>query len=119
MPKSLIFFIAVLYTIALTVVSLITLDGMPELGTEWDDKLYHIVAYAGLMLIWYFALISGHKPGRLLHIALSCVVFGIVIEAVQGKVTVDRIGDALDVVANVIGVLLGYIFSYKRGRSLS
>lgn len=84
------------------------------MGTEWDDKLYHIIAYAGLMLIWYFALGRSLSQKKLMLLALSCVGFGIIIEAIQWKVNVSRMGDIMDVAANIVGVLLGYFYSYRR-----
>ena len=113
MPKRLFLILAVLYTIALTVASLITLQGIPELGTDMDDKLYHVLAYMVLLILWYFTLEKPVSRKQLTYLALSCIAFGIIIEAVQGKVNVNRMGDILDIVANIVGVIIGGIISQK------
>ena len=119
MPRWAILGLAVLYTLALTIISLITLRQVPDWGTDFDDKLNHVVAYLGLMIIWYFALNRGKNNRRILYIALCCIAYGIIIEAIQGKVNITRVGDFLDVIANLIGVLLGGIFSFRHNRMLS
>lgn len=89
---------------------------MPEFGTSYDDKLYHILAYIVLTLVWYFAINYKEFNRKTLYLIFSCIAFGIVIEALQGKLTTHRVGDILDVVANVIGVLLAltYIFLKRK-----
>ena len=119
MPRKVYLVLAVLYTLALTVASLITLKGMPELGTDMDDKLYHVLAYMILFIIWCFALSKPIGRKRLIALALYCIAFGIIIEAIQGKVNVNRMADILDVVANIIGVLVGFIIGRKWIHSLS
>lgn len=111
--------LAVSYTILLTILSLISMKGMPEFGTDYDDKLYHIFAYFVLTMIWYFAIGRRTNKKQIFTIALACVAFGIIIEALQGKLTVHRFGDLLDVVANIIGVLIATLFIIKREMKLS
>ncbi|MBT8257421.1 MAG: VanZ family protein [Bacteroidia bacterium] len=113
MPKKVFLVLAVLYTVALTIASLITLKSLPELGTDMDDKLYHVLAYLILYLIWYFAVVKSVNKKQLMTLAVICIVFGIIIEAIQGKVNVNRMADSLDVVANIIGVLFGFVLSLK------
>ena len=105
--------LAILYTIALTTASLITLNGIPELGTDMDDKLYHVLAYCILMILWSLTLEKPVLKKNLIYLALGCMAFGIIIEAVQGKVNVSRVGDALDIIANILGISIGVIISYK------
>ena len=107
---------ALLYTLFLTVLSLITLGDIPQFGTDYDDKIYHIGAYMVLMLLWYYAFKNPDQKSTIFKIALGCVLFGIVIEAIQGKVNVNRVADLLDVVANVVGVFLGLFFILNRLR---
>ena len=117
--KRFILLLAVLYSITLTIASLITLHGIPELGTGMDDKLYHVMAYLVLLVIWYLTLKQPVSGKQMMNLALSCIAFGIIIEAVQGKVNVNRIGDILDIVANIAGVLIGVFISQKWMHRLS
>lgn len=110
---------AIFYTITLTILSLIKVTDMPEFGTSYDDKLYHILAYIILTLIWDFAINSKSFKKKIVWLAVSTITFGIVIEALQGKLTTHRVGDILDVVANVIGVLLAITFIFLRKKNIS
>ena len=108
-------FFAIVYTIVLTVLSLITVSGIPQLGTDYDDKLYHVLAYALLTYLWYRAA-RGVKTGNpALLVAGLCTIYGIIIEVIQGKLTTQRVSDVLDIVANCVGVLLVLIYMiYKQ-----
>ena len=118
-PRTAILGAALLYTLFLTIISLITLKQVPDWGTDFDDKLNHVLAYLVLMLVWYFALNKDKNYWRILYIAAGCMAYGIVIEAVQGKVNVTRVADILDIVANLVGVLIGGILSFRHSRMLS
>ena len=111
--------LALTYTVFLTVVSLITLKRIPRIGIGFDDKLYHVLAYIVLTVLWYFAAKEPKTRKTIIIIGVSCIVFGIVIEAVQGKVNVNRVADLLDVVANVIGVSIGLLYCFYKARRIS
>lgn len=100
--------LAIAYTIFITVLSLITVKDLPDLGTDMDDKILHVGAYFVLIVIWYFGLKQPKKIETLLKIAVLCILFGIIIEVIQGKVNINRAADFLDAVANFIGVILGF-----------
>ena len=119
MLKKLLLPSAVIYTILLTVVSLITLRDIPSIGTDFDDKLYHVLAYVILTVIWFLAIDQPSNTKTTWKIIMFCILFGIIIEAIQGKVNVNRAGDFLDVGANVIGVFLGAIYCFNIARRLS
>ena len=110
---------AIIYTIALIVLSLVRVSDMPEFGTDYDDKIYHIIAYVILTLLWYFAFKSQINKNQILILALSCSAFGIVIEVLQERLTTYRVNDTLDIVANVVGVLLGITYIFYRRKNLS
>jgi hypothetical protein len=110
---------AVLYTIGLTIISLISVSGMPSFGTDYDDKFFHILAYFILMMLWYFAAGKNKTNKRIYYISLGCIAFGIIIEAVQGKITLNRVWDFFDIVANIIGILVATLYIFQRKRMLS
>jgi len=43
----------------------------------------------------------------LLIVALFLFIYGIIIEALQTRLTVSRVGEYQDVIANVLGIVLG------------
>jgi VanZ family protein len=71
-------------------------------GVEHGDKIAHLAGYAVLMFWWSQLILQ--KRWRL---AMAVVLFGIVIEWLQGF-TPNRQTDALDVLANSSGMLLGW-----------
>ena len=92
---------------------------MPQMGTDYDDKLYHLVAYFLLTIFWFYGLKSSEIPGKTIYIVFGCIAFGIIIEALQGKLTTSRVGDFLDIVANIIGVVIGTFFVLSNRKKLS
>jgi len=73
-----------------------------------QDKVLHMVVYAGLM--GWFAQLFRHDLTRLI-----CVIFfislGIVMEFIQGMVPARQF-DIVDMVANTSGVLLAWALAY-------
>jgi glycopeptide antibiotics resistance protein len=61
------------------------------------------------------------KPIFYIAIALALVVYGIVIELLQGSATTYRTPDVWDVLANSIGVILGsltFLLFFKKFKGL-
>ncbi|MBT8253698.1 MAG: VanZ family protein [Flavobacteriaceae bacterium] len=119
MDRKIAVLIAIGYTVALTIASLITLKGVPELGTSIDDKLYHVIAYILLIVLWYNTLKNPIGSKKLIRLTLGCIAFGIIIEAIQGKVNINRVGDILDIAANMVGIFLGLLYSIYGRKMLS
>jgi VanZ family protein len=67
------------------------------------DKLVHMMSYA-VMMFWWAQLVIRQRW----KLALAVVLFGIVIELLQG-LTPARQPDVLDALANSCGVLLGWL----------
>lgn len=72
-------------------------------GVAHTDKIVHLAGYA-LLMFWWAQLI----PQRRWRLAIAVVLFGILIEWLQGF-TPNRQTDALDVLANSSGMLLGWL----------
>ncbi|MCB0448606.1 MAG: VanZ family protein [Confluentibacter sp.] len=110
--KTFLLSVSVIYTVGLTGVCLMKLNKMPDVGVSFGDKIFHLLAYLLLTFLWvntFFLLVKTKKDIVLPYIALFCVVFGIVIEVLQGTITAYRSADVFDVVANTAGVLLAVL----------
>ena len=111
--------IAILYTIALTYASLMRLRKLPDIGISFGDKIFHFLTYAVLAFLWAYTFSFRFKIERkkaIVFSAISSVVFGIIIEVVQGKFTVTRQTDVMDVLANTMGVIvIATILLFKNG----
>lgn len=108
------FVLTITYTIALTVGSLIKPVEI-NITISNVDKILHTGAYGGLAFLWlsvyqlfnYQKQILWSPPYKYILIMILIVIFGIVIELLQGSTTDYRTADAWDVIANTIGVILG------------
>ena len=76
----------------------------PKIDFQESDKLGHFLAYGSLML-WFCFLYATTKP-RIAY-AAGFVVMGIGLEFVQ-RALGYRTYEVLDMVANAVGVLLGW-----------
>ncbi|WP_179334337.1 VanZ family protein [Winogradskyella costae] len=97
----------------LVIASLITLNGVPSLGSSFDDKIYHIVAYLGLTLLWGL-YVKHFKKNRLLYIVCFAAIFlGFILELLQYVVNPNRTYDTYDLIANSIGAIFGTLIVGK------
>ena len=99
---------AIFYSLALATVSLIQLKNIPNVGVEFGDKIFHFLAYSVLAFLWFSALFFKFNVSitkAIVYSALSSIVFGIILEALQGSVTAYRSSDVYDALANTLGVL--------------
>ncbi len=112
--------LALLYTGFLTWGSLATI---PTTTTTiaLSDKFLHFVAYFGLSILWgvlgsiiLFKKRSFRTTATPLFLKIGSVliIYGILIEGLQAWFTTNRMADVWDVVANIIGVLLGLFFVF-------
>ncbi len=89
--------------------SLIKLKNVPDMGVDYGDKIFHFLAYSVLTLFWFSAFVYYFKLKKskaIVYAAILSVVFGILIEVLQGTFTVYRSLDVYDIVANTSGVIL-------------
>ncbi len=107
------FVLAVLYTIAITIGSLISSDDIPKLDFAISDKLIHFTAYCFLVVLWFlFALIgskNAHYIKSLLIISFLSLIYGIIIEILQGEIVLSRQADFQDVIANLAGISFAFL----------
>ncbi len=102
--KKLLLLVAAGYTLALGVLSLVSNDQIPYFGTNYEDKVYHLLAYALLTFLWYKVFVAFKINNSILVAFIVSVTYGIIIEVLQGQFTVARDSSILDIVANVVGV---------------
>ncbi|AJR03173.1 VanZ family protein [Siansivirga zeaxanthinifaciens] len=101
------------YTVALTVACLVNINKFPKVDISFFDKIFHSITYLVLTLLWFstfFFNFNYKRSKALLYAAGFSSVFGIIIEVLQGVLTVNRSADIYDVLANSLGVLLAGLF---------
>ena len=102
--------LALLWTIAITVASLISVGEMPKVDLPGNDKTIHFLFYFVLTLLWYVALERKYK-NRLLKFLIvgASIIYGIIIEILQGVLTQNRQADVYDALANSAGAFLALL----------
>jgi VanZ family protein len=98
--------IAIFFTISITIGSLVKSDVIAVEIVSISDKTIHFIAYFFLMLSWLYVFFKKKSFSKnVKFIFIGCIVFGIIIEIIQGVTTTYRTLSFLDVAANTLGVL--------------
>jgi len=104
----------VIYTTSIGILSLAHLTELPEFNTGFDDKIAHFILYAGLCLFWFMSFHVLKTKSSLLIASLLSIVFGGVIEILQGVLSIYRTTDIFDFVANCLGILTMALIIYTK-----
>lgn len=104
MHKSFALALAIGYTLFITILSLISLNSIPKLGSSFDDKIYHFGAYTVFVLVWYHFFEKTSSKYKILFSAAISLSYGIIVEIIQGTFTTYRTEDVKDIFANSFGV---------------
>lgn len=113
--------IALLYSGAITYLFLLPSSDLPKVNLPaGTDKVVHLAIYLGFAFLWQLYLFR--KNGKLsrfhiLMLLVGSLLYGIIIEVLQGLLTTSRSPDIWDVAANMVGTLLG-IFVFKKIRAI-
>ncbi len=108
--------IAVLLTVTLAILSLVSTSSLPTGQFNISDKILHAFAY--FVLVWSWLLVFRKKDSFRVKLILFIVLlaFGIILELLQGKMMLHRSADWRDVLANVVGLSTGlatFKFMYR------
>jgi len=106
------------YTLVLAVVSLINDDEFPKFDSDYDDKIFHVLAYGLLCWFWYISCRKLKTMHPLVFAAIVAIIYGIILEVLQGQLTSNRKLDLMDVVANTIGVTIVSILIVVRNKTI-
>jgi len=104
---------SLIWTSLIIYLSLANIGKIKLIELEASDKLYHTACYFILGLLWlsfFFIKHGSLDTTKKLIIAISIVLFGIIIEVLQYVLTAYRTFDLWDAVANVVGVLVAILF---------
>jgi len=104
--KDRIVFISISITLFIAYLSLKKIESF-SVGISHSDKIYHAIAYFLLGLTWLLSFPKSLQNKSLKYaIVISCVIYGIVVEVLQGTLTTYRTASLLDIIANIVGVLI-------------
>lgn len=99
---------AILWTVAVIVLCLVSFNALPTVGVTRFDKFGHLVFHFGIVALWYPAFRAHQMPFRtsLILALIFSFLLGVVLEICQSLFTLTRKGDILDVMANLSGALI-------------
>ena len=101
--------ILVIYVLLITIASLANVGDLPSMGSSFDDKILHFLAYFVFGLIVYNYFEELNLKHVLLVSAISVIFYGIIIEILQQVMTSYRTLDMYDALANTLGVVFATI----------
>ena len=116
--KTIFLLVVISYTLSLLVLSLVSNSAMPRFGTNYEDKIYHLIAYGLLCFLWY-KVFYDFKIKNAIGIAfIISIIYGIIIEVLQGQYTDARDPSIMDSVANGIGVMIVSLFLIVKNKTI-
>ena len=109
MEHKLFLFLAIFITIIIGWGSLITIGNTIPSDINISDKAIHLTAYLILTLCWLIACKNEFKILNInVYVIFLIFCYGIIIEVLQATVTTNRQFEIKDIVANTIGIALGF-----------
>ncbi len=113
LKKNTYFLLAILWTLLVTVLSLITISS--SVGSfipfQNKDKYVHFTFYFVFVVLWFLYIESKNiNPKTKYKILVASIGYGILMEICQGIFTISRTPDIFDVLANSAGAILGILF---------
>lgn len=106
--------IAIFLTSAIFVGSLFSGDTSSLKDVRVSDKVIHFIAYFLLALSWLLVFKKNKQVLKTsLFVAVSIIIYGIVIEALQNILTEVRTAEVADILSNSAGVVVAtLLFNY-------
>ncbi len=113
MRKDVIKKVTILYTLLIVIISLIPIHQIPFPETslfQWD-KFFHTLVYLVMSMMW---ITNGFLNTKKLKWSYLFNVFflGLLIEFFQYILPIGRYFEIADIIANGLGILLGFSMSY-------
>jgi|LGVE01.1.fsa_nt_gb VanZ family protein len=106
-------YIALFVSVAIAFLSLINTNQLSNPSIGVSDKVLHISAYIVLFWSWMLVFKKDSSFRTRLILFMSLFFFGIVLEWMQGELTSYRTADWKDIVANSVGLFLGF-FTFNK-----
>jgi VanZ family protein len=104
------FWLAIIWTVLITIASLVSFNSIPKVKIVGSDKMIHFLFYLVFVILWGLAkkqIYFNRKYDFL--IVVVAIIYGIIIEVLQSVLTSTRQADFYDVLANAIGAIFGLV----------
>lgn len=101
---------------SITFITIISLKESGDLSGKllpYIDKVFHLFAYLVLTFLFVKYLLLSHPKTTLnkilTFVVVVLIIYGIIIELLQAKLTTTRMSEFGDIIANITGIILGVI----------
>ena len=102
--------LAIIWTVLITVASLVSSSAIPKGYLLWNDKIIHFLFYLVFVVLWSFANVKSYLKMKYdLLIVVFAIFYGIIIEVLQSVLTKTREADLFDAFANSLGAIVGFV----------
>jgi VanZ family protein len=109
-PKQIYFWLALIWTVVIAVLCLVSFGNLSSIGLSNADKYVHFTLHFIFTGLWFLYFNNKSYPFRTVKIYfivfLLSTFYGIGIEIMQSLFTIARKADVLDVFANTTGSLI-------------
>ena len=108
---------ALLWAICVFIITIFPSRNLPEVEVWQFDKVVHFCSYAGLTFLVANGLAKQYQYPRLRYLSktyslVAGILYGFIMESIQGVFLNDRSFEIMDLVANSVGCLGGlFIFT--------
>ena len=107
--------ICIIYSVLITIIFLVPIKEIPKLldFPIQIDKLIHVFIFLVLIFLWLLyvnSILNDTKPTVIFLILVLCLLYGIIIEVIQEFCVLLRGAEVLDVIADLLGAILGLLF---------
>ena len=115
--------LTLVYAVLILIVSSIPDLKTPQLGFEYQDKLYHLIEYSIFSVLLFFALLNSQRNFLRKNVLLISLLIGAsfgILDELHQKFIPGRQADVLDFTADFVGVALIQIcfWIYHRRKSV-
>lgn len=114
MLKNIFFWVAFCWTVVVGFFCLVPSNDIPTVTIPNFDKLVHTFFHFVFTILWFLFFknqVKKKNQFKLLIVAVCfSLLFGLVIEVLQDKLTTTRSGDVFDILANLSGAIIAFIF---------
>ncbi len=107
------FWLAIIWTVIVTVLSLVSFHSIPSVKIVGSDKTVHFLFYLVFVILWGLATNQTYFNRKyVLFVVISAISYGIIIEVLQSVLTSSRQADFYDVLANTVGAIVGSVILF-------
>lgn len=101
LSQSTVRWLAIVWSIIMLIGCLTPHEDVPEELSSFNDKGLHVAIFIPFAVLW---ILAGFRVGRVL---IAGILFGALIEILQGILPINRNADWFDLAADSLGVVIG------------